>query len=544
MQQQLLQKSLKSISSSRAIKQIKSSTAVRSYSTNKKSTFADNDFLSRLGLVEEGNPGISIGSEWKGSGQIVQSINPSDNSVIASTVTPTLAEYEQAVHLAKQAEIEWRNKPAPYRGEIVRQIGVALREKIQDLGKLVSLEMGKILPEGVGEVQEFVDICDYATGLSRMINGSVLPSERPNHMMYEMWNPIGTVGVISAFNFPVAVYGWNAALGLVCGNTMVWKGAPTTSLSTIATGKIIQQVLKDNKLNPAICTSMTGGADIGEAIAKDKRIGLVSFTGSTKVGKRVREIVNDRWGNCLLELGGNNAIIVCEDADLEIAFRSVLFACVGTAGQRCTTTRRLIIHESVYDQFINKLKKGYANVKIGDPLRESGVLCGPLHTKNAVEQYKNALEQAKKQGGKILYGGNVLNRSGNYVEPTIVEIAYDAPIVQHETFVPIVYVMKFKNLEEAIMINNSVEQGLSSSLFSRNPTNIFTWLGPNGSDCGIVNVNIPTNGAEIGGAFGGNKATGGGRESGSDSWKLYMRRSTVTLNYGNTLPLAQGIKFD
>jgi len=518
-----------------------SSKQVRNYS---KKSYADYDFLPRLGIQEENNPGICIGGEWKGSGAVVESVNPSDNKPIASIVTPTLDEYEQSMKLVKIAEEEWRMKPAPYRGEIVRQIGVALRENIQDLGKLVSLEMGKILPEGVGEVQEFVDICDYATGLSRMINGQVVPSERPNHAMFEMWNPIGTVGVITAFNFPVAVYGWNAALGLVCGNTMVWKGAPTTSLSTIATGKIVQQVLKDNKLNPAICTVMTGGTEIGEAIAHDKRIGLVSFTGSTKVGKKVREVVNDRWGKALLELGGNNAIIVCEDADLEIAFRSALFACVGTAGQRCTTTRRLIIHENVYDEFVSKLKKGYSNVKIGDPVRESGVLCGPLHTKNAIEQYKGALEQAKQQGGKILFGGNVLKREGNFVEPTIVEIPYNAPIVQHETFVPIVYVMKFKNLEEAIKINNSVEQGLSSSLFSKNPLSIFTWLGPNGSDCGIVNVNIPTNGAEIGGAFGGEKATGGGRESGSDSWKQYMRRSTVTLNYGNTLPLAQGIKFD
>ncbi|EFC48232.1 aldehyde dehydrogenase [Naegleria gruberi] len=540
MQRQIISKK----SSSAANSLVKNLISKQVRFSSSKYSFSEYDFLPRLGLVEEGNPGICIGGEWKGSGEVFQSISPSDNRVISTSVGPTITEYEQAMKLTKKAEIEWRNKPAPYRGEIVRQIGVALRENINDLGKLVSLEMGKILPEGVGEVQEFVDICDFATGLSRMINGQVMPSERPNHAMYELWNPIGTVGAITAFNFPVAVYGWNAALALICGNTMVWKGAPTTSLSTIATGKIIQQVLKDNKLDPAICTIMTGGSDIGQAISADKRIGLVSFTGSTQIGKKVREVVDDRWGKSLLELGGNNAIIVCEDADLEIAFRSVLFACVGTAGQRCTTTRRLIIQENVYDQFISKLKKGYSNVKIGDPIKESGFLCGPLHTKNAVQQYKKAIEQAKQQGGKILYGGNVLDRPGNYVEPTIIEIAYDAPVVQHETFVPIVYVMKFKTLDEAIHINNSVEQGLSSSVFTKSQSNMFQWLGPNGSDCGIVNVNIPTNGAEIGGAFGGEKATGGGRESGSDSWKQYMRRSTATVNYGNTLPLAQGIKFD
>ncbi|KAL9656444.1 hypothetical protein ABK040_005209 [Willaertia magna] len=513
---------------------------------NNKRTYQEYEsFLKPLGLVEENNAGACINGEWVASGKTIESINPSNNQPIASVTFPTLKEYEEGIKQLKKAEIEWKNKSAPYRGEIVRQIGVALRENIETLGKLVSLEMGKILPEGIGEVQEFVDICDFALGLSRSLNGQVIPSERKEHMMYEMWNPLGSVGIITAFNFPVAVYGWNLAIALVCGNCSVWKGAPSTSLTTIATGKIIQQVLKDNKLNPAICTILTGDRDIGEAIAKDKRVELVSFTGSTKVGKEVRNLVNDRWGNCLLELGGNNAIIISNDADIDLAVRGVLFACVGTAGQRCTTTRRLFVHEDKYDEFLTKLKKGYSAIKVGDPLKEAGVLSGPLHTKQAVTSYKNAIQQAKEQGGKVLFGGNTINREGNFVEPTIIEMQDpNAPIVQVETFVPIVYVMKFNDLGEAIKLNNSVEQGLSSSLFTSDPYKMFTWLGPNGSDCGIVNINIPTNGAEIGGAFGGNKATGGGRESGSDSWKQYMRRSTVTLNYGKDLPLAQGIKFD
>nr|KAJ3405913.1 Aldehyde dehydrogenase 7 member B4 [Polyrhizophydium stewartii] len=420
---------------------------------------------------------------------------------------------------------------------------VALNDRIQDLGKLVALEMGKILPEGVGEVQEYVDICDYALGLSRMIGGGVVPSERPGHFMMEQWNPLGTVGVISAFNFPVAVYGWNSALSLVCGNPVVWKSAPTTNLSAVAVTKILERVLEENNLPGALCSLVTGGADVGEAMARSPRVDLLSFTGSTAVGRHVGTIVQERFGRVLLELGGNNAIIVMEDADLDLAVRSVLFAAVGTAGQRCTTTRRLIIHESIYDDFIERLVKAYGQVRIGDPLQE-GTLCGPLHTKNAVEQYKKGLESVVQQGGKILYGGKVLDRPGNFVMPTITQIDPSAPVVQNEIFVPILHTFRFKTIEEAIQINNSVKQGLSSSLFTSSISNLFKWTGPNGSDCGIVNCNIPTNGAEIGGAFGGEKETGGGRESGSDSWKQYMRRQTCTVNYSGALPLAQGIKFE
>ncbi|KAL2913764.1 Alpha-aminoadipic semialdehyde dehydrogenase [Polyrhizophydium stewartii] len=474
---------------------------------------------------------------------VVHSINPATGRIIAGTRVGTPADLQRTLDLIDKIKPMWRDTPAPRRGEIVRQMRVALNDRIQDLGKLVALEMGKILPEGVGEVQEYVDICDYALGLSRMIGGGVVPSERPGHFMMEQWNPLGTVGVISAFNFPVAVYGWNSALSLVCGNPVVWKSAPTTNLSAVAVTKILERVLEENNLPGALCSLVTGGADVGEAMARSPRVDLLSFTGSTAVGRHVGTIVQERFGRVLLELGGNNAIIVMEDADLDLAVRSVLFAAVGTAGQRCTTTRRLIIHESIYDDFIERLVKAYGQVRIGDPLQE-GTLCGPLHTKNAVEQYKKGLESVVQQGGKILYGGKVLDRPGNFVMPTITQIDPSAPVVQNEIFVPILHTFRFKTIEEAIQINNSVKQGLSSSLFTSSISNLFKWTGPNGSDCGIVNCNIPTNGAEIGGAFGGEKETGGGRESGSDSWKQYMRRQTCTVNYSGALPLAQGIKFE
>ena len=439
--------------------------------------------------------------------------------------------------------------PMPKRGEIVRQIGNRLREYRKDLGSLISLEMGKILTEGEGEVQEFIDVCDYAAGLSRMIGGQVIPSERPGHTLLELWNPIGTIGIITAFNFPVAVYGWNCAIALVCGDTMIWKGAPTTPLTSIATTKLIAGVLKENQLPAAISTLISGGADIGESIAKDKRLPLVSFTGSTQVGKEVALNVQQRFGRSLLELGGNNAIIVNDDADLDLVKPSVLFACVGTAGQRCTTTRRLFLHEKIHDKVIQSLVEAYKQVKIGNPLEE-GVICGPLHTDGAVRAYENTIEEAIRSGGKVETGGAKLAKGAqlipgdNYVRPTIISgLSHSNPCVQRETFVPIVYAIKFSDIQQAIMWNNEVEQGLSSSLFTRDIKNIFNWLGPKGSDCGIVNINIPTNGAEIGGAFGGNKHTGGGRESGSDSWKQYMRRSTCTINYSDQLPLAQGIKF-
>ncbi|URE33167.1 Aldehyde dehydrogenase family 7 member [Musa troglodytarum] len=434
------------------------------------------EFLSELGLGPR-NPGCYVNGAWTGGGPVV----------IAEVMEASIQDYEEGLRGCAEAAKIWMQVPAPKRGEIVRQIGEALRAKLQYLGRLVSLEMGKILPEGIGEVQEIIDMCDYAVGLSRQLSGSVIPSERPNHMMLEVWNPLGIVGVITAFNFPCAVLGWNACIALVCGNCVVWKGAPTTPLVTIAMTEIIAGVLEKNNLPGAIFTSFCGGAEIGQAIACDTRIPLVSFTGSSKVGLMVQQNVNRRFGKCLLELSGNNAIIVMDDADIQLAVRSVLFAAVGTAGQRCTTCRRL--------------------------------------------------------GGKFLFGGSVVESAGNFVRPTIVEISSNAPVVKEELFGPVLYVMKFQTLNEAIEINNSVPQGLSSSIFTRRPEVIFKWIGPHGSDCGIVNVNIPTNGAEIGGAFGGEKATGGGREAGSDSWKQYMRRATCTINYGSELPLAQGINF-
>ncbi|XP_044131800.1 alpha-aminoadipic semialdehyde dehydrogenase [Bufo gargarizans] len=498
-------------------------------------------WLKELGLKEE-NDGVYNGA-WGGKGEVVTSYCPASNSPIARVRQATLEEYNETVTKAKEAWKIWADIPAPKRGEIVRQIGDALRKKIKILGHLESLEMGKILVEGVGEVQEYIDICDYAVGLSRIIGGPILPSERPGHALIEQWNPVGLVGIITAFNFPVAVYGWNNALALICGDVCLWKGAPTTSLTSVAVTKIVAQVLEDNNLPGAICSLTCGGADIGNAIAKDERVDLVSFTGSTNVGKQVALKVQERFGRKLLELGGNNAIVVFEDADLNLVTPSVLFAAVGTAGQRCTTARRLFLQESIHDDIVEKLSKAYAQVRIGDPC-EPDTLCGPLHTKQAVEMFLSAVEQAKCEGGRVVCGGKVIDRPGNFVEPTIMTgLAHDSPIVHKETFAPILYIIKFKTEEEAFAWNNEVKQGLSSSIFTKDLGRIFRWLGPKGSDCGVVNVNIPTSGAEIGGAFGGEKHTGGGRESGSDSWKHYMRRSTCTINYSKDLPLAQGIKF-
>ncbi|XP_036590884.1 alpha-aminoadipic semialdehyde dehydrogenase [Trichosurus vulpecula] len=498
-------------------------------------------WLKDLGLREE-NEGVYNGT-WGGRGEVVTSYCPANNEPIARVRQANLADYEETLKKAKEAWKIWVDIPAPKRGEIVRQIGEALRQKIQILGNLVSLEMGKIVVEGVGEVQEYVDICDYAVGLSRMIGGPILPSERPGHALIEQWNPLGLVGIITAFNFPVAVYGWNNAIALICGNVCLWKGAPTTPLISVAVTKIVAKVLEDNNLPGAICSMTCGGADIGTAMAKDERIDLLSFTGSTQVGKQVSVMVQERFGRSLLELGGNNAIIVFEDADLNLVVPSALFAAVGTAGQRCTSARRLFLHESIHDEVVDKLKKAYAQIRIGNPW-DSNVLYGPLHTKQAVNMFLDAVEDAKKQGGVVVCGGKTIDRPGNYVEPTIVTgLDHDASVVHRETFAPLLYVLKFKNEEEVYTWNNEVKQGLSSSIFTKDLGRIFRWLGPKGSDCGVVNVNIPTSGAEIGGAFGGEKHTGGGRESGSDSWKQYMRRSTCTINYSKDLPLAQGIKF-
>ncbi|KAF7490966.1 Alpha-aminoadipic semialdehyde dehydrogenase [Sarcoptes scabiei] len=500
------------------------------------------DFLRKLDL-DRTNQGCFT-NRWIGSGKTIQSINPANGEVIAEIVTGTVENYDEAIRESQKAWQQWIDLPAPKRGEIVRQIGNALREHKADLGKLISLEMGKILSEGEGEVQEYIDICDYAVGLSRMLNGKVIPSERPNHILMENWNPLGVVGVISAFNFPVAVFGWNNAIALVCGNVTTWKPAPTTSLCAIAVTKILNKVFERNGLPGSICSMICGGSEIGKAMADDHRVPLVSFTGSTEVGREVGTNVQRRFGKLILELGGNNAIIVDHDADLDMVVRASLFACVGTAGQRCTTTRRLFVHESVADKVVERLSTAYSQIRIGDPI-EIGTLFGPLHTEEAVRNYEKTIKEAKESGGKIVCGGKRIDRQGFYVEPTIITgLKHDTSIVHKETFAPIVYVIPFQNLDQAISWNNEVDQGLSSSIFTNNLGTIFQWIGPKGSDCGIVNVNIPTNGAEIGGAFGGEKATGGGRESGSDSWKQYMRRSTCTINYSKELPLAQGIKFE
>eukprot|EP01117_Protostelium_nocturnum_P014614 TRINITY_DN557_c0_g1_i1.p1 TRINITY_DN557_c0_g1~~TRINITY_DN557_c0_g1_i1.p1 ORF type:complete len:514 (+),score=227.72 TRINITY_DN557_c0_g1_i1:121-1662(+) len=499
-------------------------------------------FLKELGIEEE-NLGVYNG-KWFGSGDVFTTVSPSDNKPIARIRGGNAKDYEECVKAMKEAMPVWQGTPMPKRGEVVRQIGEELRKFIDPLGKLISLEMGKIAAEGKGEVQEFVDVADMAVGLSRTIGGQVLPSERPEHFMLENWNPLGMIGVITAFNFPMAVCGWNTCISMVCGNTQIWKGATTTSLCSIAITKIVHRVLERNNLPGAIFSTICGpGREIGELLINDKRLTLISFTGSTNVGTRVSTAVHGRFGRTILELGGNNALIVMDDADIEMAVRSALFASVGTCGQRCTTCRRLIVHEKVYDEVVEKLLRAYKTIRIGSPLEE-GTLCGPLHTKSAVKEYQTGLETIKSQGGKILTGGNFLGTNGgNFVEPTIVAIDHDKPIVKEELFVPILYVIKCKSIDEAIQFNNEVPQGLSSSLFTSSHANAFKWIGPFGSDCGIVNVNVPTNGAEVGGAFGGEKETGGGRESGSDSWKQYMRRVTSTINYGKTLPLAQGLTF-
>ncbi|CAF0974683.1 unnamed protein product [Brachionus calyciflorus] len=500
-------------------------------------------FLKELGLSET-NTGVYNG-KWFANGETIKSMCPANNKPIASVTQGTVQDYDSCVEESLKAWELWADVPAPKRGEIVRQIGDSLRKYKEPLGNLISLEMGKILPEGLGEVQEFIDVCDYATGLSRMLEGKIFPSERPGHFLMEQWNPLGIVGIISAFNFPNAVFGWNNAISLACGNVTLWKGAPTTPLVSIATTKIIASVLEQNNLPGAICSMICGGGDIGHQMSIDKRVKLVSFTGSCAIGKKVNALVQERFGKVLLELGGNNAIIVMDDADLNLAIPAIFFAAVGTAGQRCTTARRLIVHENVYDEVVEKLTKAYSQLKIGDPL-ESTTIYGPLHNQQAVDLYLKAIQDAKKLGGTIHYGGKKIEeREGNFVEPTIVTgLAHDAEVVHRETFAPILYILKCKNLNEAIKWNNEVNEGLSSSLFSQNLSSLFKWVGPKGSDCGIVNLNIPTSGAEIGGAFGGEKHTGGGRESGSDSWKAYMRRSTCTINYSKALPLAQGIKFE
>ncbi|CAN5486570.1 aldehyde dehydrogenase family protein [soil metagenome] len=503
--------------------------------------------LEELGIKEMNN-GASTGYNWlETKGDVLQSFSPADGSLIASIRQATADDYETIILKSQEAFKIWRMIPAPKRGEVVRQIGDALREKKEPLGRLVSYEMGKIYQEGLGEVQEMIDICDFAVGLSRQLYGLTMHSERSRHRMYEQYHPLGIIGVISAFNFPVAVWSWNAMLAMVCGDVVIWKPSSKTMLCAVAVHNIIADVLRKNDVPDGVVNLLAGGSKyIGDNFLADKRVPLISCTGSTRVGKRVGKIVGERLGRSLLELGGNNAIIISEKADHDMALRAVVFGSVGTAGQRCTSTRRLIIHESVYDSFVAKLKGAYDHIRIGHPL-EKNTLVGPLIDKNAVEDFKNAIAAAVKEGGKVLTGGEVMQgegfESGCYVNPCIIEAKNSFHIVQEETFAPILYLMKYKTVAEAIEMQNDVPQGLSSSIFTRDLQEAEAFLSHEGSDCGIANVNIGTSGAEIGGAFGGEKETGGGRESGSDAWKVYMRRQTNTINYSSELPLAQGIEF-
>lgn len=504
-------------------------------------------FLSQL-KIKKHNNGISTGLLWpKAKGEIIDSYSPVDGKIIGSVTGADRKNYDAVITKAQQAFNEWRLWPAPRRGEIVRQISEELRKNKAALGSLVSYEMGKSLQEGLGEVQEMIDICDFAVGLSRQLHGLTMHSERPGHRMYEQYHPLGIVGIISAFNFPVAVWSWNAALAWVCGDVCVWKPSEKTPLCAIACQNIIQTVFKKNKVPEGVSNIIAGNRNVGEWMSHDSRIPLVSATGSTRMGKAVGQAVGQRLGRSLLELGGNNAIIISKDADLDMALIGAAFGAVGTAGQRCTSTRRLIIHESVYDTFKAKLVHAYKQLKIGNPLNEKNHV-GPLIDKDAVKMYTDAIEKCKAEGGKFIVEGGVIKgkgfESGCYVKPCIAEAKNDFAIVQHETFAPILYLMKYKTLEEAIAMQNGVPQGLSSAIMTTNLREAEAFLSQSGSDCGIANVNIGTSGAEIGGAFGGEKETGGGRESGSDAWKVYMRRQTNTINYTNKLPLAQGIKFD
>ena len=501
--------------------------------------------LKRLGLAPN-NAGVFDG-DWYGSGKKLQSHSPNDGSLLGEINTATAEEYERALQRAAAAFAKWKTVPAPKRGEVIRQLGEALRAAKSDLGMLVTLEAGKIIAEGQGEVQEMIDICDFAVGLSRQLYGLTIASERPNHRMMEQWHPLGVVGVITAFNFPMAVWAWNSALAAVCGDASVWKPSSLTPLCAIATTKIAEKVCRANGVDPAIFTLLIGdGATVGQRLLDDKRVPLISATGSSKMGVRVAESVGRRFGRTILELGGNNAIIVAPSADLDLALRGILFGAVGTAGQRCTTTRRIIVHESVRDQLVKRLVKSYEQVKIGNPA-DASTLMGPLINEHAVADMQAALEKVRAEGGKILFGGEKLVGAkfpgGCYVRPCIVAARHDMRIVHEETFAPILYVIGYKKFEDAIAYQNEVPQGLSSAIFTNDVREAELFVSVRGSDCGIANVNIGTSGAEIGGAFGGEKETGGGRESGSDSWKAYMRRQTATINYGSELPLAQGIQF-
>lgn len=505
------------------------------------------ELLRRLG-IEVANSGVCAGT-WLSQplgGELV-SLNPSTGRPLGRVLTGTRADYEHVVARAQAAFLKWRLVPAPRRGEIVRRIGQALREHKSDLGLLVTLEVGKIRSEGEGEVQEMIDMCDFAVGLSRQLYGLTMPSERPQHRMFEQWHPLGPVGVITAFNFPVAVWAWNAAIAAVCGNPVIWKPSPHAPLTAIAVQHIVNRVLADHDpegdLQGVFNLCISPGSAAGEWLASDRRIPLVSATGSCEMGRSVAQQVARRLGRTLLELGGNNGVIVTETANLDLALRAVAFAAAGTAGQRCTTLRRLFLQESIADRFVDRLAQAYRSMRIGDPW-ESGVLLGPLISEPAVAAMQDACEAAAAQGGRIVCGGQRLPRPGYFVEPTIVRADASLPVSARETFAPLLYVIPFRTLDQALSLHNAVDQGLSSAIFTDRVSEAERFLSPTGSDCGIANVNIGTSGAEIGGAFGGEKDTGGGREAGSDAWKAYMRRQTCTINYGADLPLAQGVQFD
>jgi len=523
------------------------------------------DVLQRLGIADSGGAirhaplghgAMDLGNAGRGahdseplagSGEELVSVNPATGQSLGRVRISTAEDYERIVARAQEAFAAWRLVPAPARGEVIRRLGQTLREHKADLGLLVTLETGKIRSEGEGEVQEMIDMCDFAVGLSRQLAGLTLASERPEHRLFEQWHPLGPIGIITAFNFPVAVWAWNAAVAAVCGDTMLWKPSSETPLTAVAVQYLVHRAVASAGIDglPAGVFNLAigPGSELGERIAADRRLPLVSATGSCRMGRRIAEAVGRRLGRCLLELGGNNALIVTPSANLDLALRAVLFAAVGTAGQRCTTLRRLIVHESIARDFEMRLVAAYRSVPIGDPW-EPGVLMGPLINPQAVEAMLQALEAAKAQGGEIVYGGHRLNRAGNFVEPTLVQAHAEMAVVRQETFAPILYLLTYRTLDEALALHNGVDQGLSSAIFTENLREAEQFLSAAGSDCGIANVNLGTSGAEIGGAFGGEKDTGGGREAGSDAWKAYMRRQTCTVNYGRELPLAQGVKFD
>ena len=500
------------------------------------------DILKNFGFGSR-IPGTAIGLEWFNSDKLLTSYNPNDSCKIADVEQTTTEQLEIIIKRSKEAFLKLRDLPAPKRGELVRQIGDKLRVHKKDLGLLVALEMGKSIAEGEGEVQEMIDMADYCVGQSRMLYGLTTHSERPNHRLYEQWQPLGIVGVFSAFNFPVAVWAWNAFVALICGDSVIWKPSPKTPLCSIVTHKICAEVLANNGYSDVFALVTTNDLPMSQSIINDKRIPLISFTGSTKVGREVGAMVASRFGRSILELSGNNAVILDESADLKTSIAPLVFAAIGTAGQRCTTLRRLIVHENIYEKTIALLKNAYQQIKIGDPTNSQNHM-GPLIDMDAVGLFESAIAEVKKENGRIIYGGNVINGAGCFVEPTIVEAKPHWNIVNEETFAPILYVMSFKTIDEAIAINNQVVHGLSSAIFTQDMRNMEYFLSARGSDCGIANVNIGTSGAEIGGAFGGEKDTGGGRESGTDSWKMYMRRQTVTINYGREMTLAQGISFN